>query len=567
MCISCNSMHRRLCRLEGGHLTCCQVERTLSQRRISCSGARRGTLAAAQQVETAATAAQRELEMHAEMHNLEMQLQELEELKAQLSRACRRVHTANARPRAPCPPIGHAWAAPWPTPACTGCSHEAQGPEGGAAVGTVRVGCTCARGRRLEPCASTGANSTMSNQCSVNAKLLRDLTNKLGLSEQLLQPALDEVAHLRRESAARAAQVKQLEAALAREAQQRLSLAKLALNAHTHLERAGLAAAALNSACEVTPVSEPLGAAVWSVAAHVESGLGALATDLLPLFGGAPRGATAVEQLRVLSQDSSPSPSLSSPGRAARSQTQASAQPSHMPLGGLGHAWVPPHESSPFSPRAPWRGFACHSSPAITVSPRSPLVTVRPSFGADTAILHGPARRALEQKQPLQPVGSALAQEARPTSVGTQWAQAGGLKTLPPDRSARGSLRGAVPLVAPLPLLCSSSPSVQWPLGDASRSVSTLTKGDGAFGPAHSAAAHRVDSSAAHCVDSLASLGARGPAASSRARAEAKAEAQEQFRPKAMVGMGAFSIHRPKMKAPPTLSSAFDGQGHRAPRE
>ena len=29
----------------------------------------------------------------------------------------------------------------------------------------------------------------------------------------------------------------------------------------------------------------------------------------------------------------------------------------------------------------------------------------------------------------------------------------------------------------------------------------------------------------------------------------------------------AMSIHRPKMKAPPALTSAFDGQGHRAPRE
>ena len=382
----------------------------------------------------------------------------------------------------------------------------------------------------------------MSDQCSVNAKLLRDLTHKLGLSEQLLQPALDELAHERR-------QVRELEAALAREAKQRLSLAKLALNAHTHLERAGHAAAALGSACEVTPVSEPLGAAVRSVATHVESGLGALATDLLPLLGGAPRGATAVEQLRVLAQDSCLSPSLSSPGHAARSQPQARAQPSHASLGGLGHAWMPPHETSPFSPR----GLARHSSPAIIVSPRSPLVAVRPSLGAETLILHGPARRALEQKQPLQPVGSALAQEARPTSVGTHWAQQGRLKTLPPDRSSRGA-------VAPRPLRCGSSPSVQWPLGDASRSASTLTKVDGAFGPPHSAAAHdRVDSSA--------SLGARGPAASSQARAEAKAEAQEQFRPKAMVGMGAFSIHRPKMKAPPALTSAFDGQGHRAPRE
>lgn len=390
----------------------------------------------------------------------------------------------------------------------------------------------------------------MSDQCSMNAKLLRDLTHKLGLSEQLLQPALDEAAHVRRETAR---QVRQLEAALAREAQQRLSLAKLALNAHTHLERAGLAAAALGSACEVTPVSEPLGAAVRSVAAHVESGLGALATDLLPLLGGAPRGATAVEQLRVLAQDSSLSPSLmSSSGRTARSQPQVRAQPSHASLGGLGHAWIPPHETSPSTPR----GLARHSSPAIIVSPRSPLeVAVRPSLGAETLILHGPARRALEQKQPLQPVGSALAEEARPTSVGTQWAQAGRLKTLPPDRSSRG----AVPLVAPRPLRCSSSPSVRWPLGDASCSASTLTKVDAAFGPAHSAAAHRVDSSA--------SLGARGPAASSRARADAKAEAQEQFRPKAMVGMGAFSIYRPKMKAPPALSSAFDGQGHRAPRE
>jgi hypothetical protein len=66
------------------------VERTLSQRRISCSGARRGTLAAAQQNATAVTAAeavQRELQMHAEMHDLEMQLQGLEELKTQLSGA------------------------------------------------------------------------------------------------------------------------------------------------------------------------------------------------------------------------------------------------------------------------------------------------------------------------------------------------------------------------------------------------------------------------------------------------------------------------------------------------
>ena len=379
----------------------------------------------------------------------------------------------------------------------------------------------------------------MSDQCSLNAKLLRDLTHKLGLSDQLLQPALEEVAHVRRESAARAAQVAQLEAALAREAQQRLTLAKLALNAHVHLQRTGLAVAALGSACEVTLVPEPLGAAARRVAAHVECGLGALATDLQPLLGGAPRGATAVEHLRLLAEE----PSLSPPGRAAPSHPQAQAQPAHESLGGHGHGWMPPHETSPFTPRETAR----RSSPAILVLPRSPLVALRPSAGGGGALLHGPARRALEQKQ-FQPVSSPLAEEGRPTSVGTQWAQAGRLKTLPPDKSSRG----AVPLVVPhRAMRGSSSLSAHWPLGDLPRSGSTLTKVDGAFGPAHSAAAHRVDSSA--------SLGARS-SASSRAQAEA-----EHFRPKTMGGMAAFSIHSPKMTAPPTLSSALDGQDHRRP--
>ena len=406
-------------------------------------------------------------------------------------------------------------------------------------VGTVRVG-GIGEGFTDQNHVPPGANSTMSDQCSVNAKLLRDLTHKLGLSDQLLQPALEEVAHVRRESAARAAQVAQLEAALAREAQQRLTLAKLALNAHAHLQRAGLAAAALGSACEVTPVPEPLGAAARRVAAHVECGLGALATDLQQLLGGTPRGATAVEQLRLLAEE----PSLSPPGRTARSHPQAQAEPAREFLGGHGHSWMPPHETSPFTPR----GTARRSSPAILVSPRSPLLALRPSAGGVGTLLHGPARRALEQNH-LQPEVSPLAEEGRPISVGTQWAQAGRLKTLPPDKSSRG----AVPLVVrlPHPLRCSSSPPVHWPLGDASRSVATLTKADGDFGPAHSAAAHRVDSSA--------SLGARS-SASSRAQAET-----EQFRPKTMGGMGAFSIHSPKMKAPPTLSSALDGQDHRRP--
>ena len=482
--------------------------------------------------------------MHAEMRELEMQLEGLEELKTQLSGAWSGVHTANARSGRRAHHARGATGLPrsrlrriMAQGLCRLLARGSPRPKAPSGVppcvGTVRVDCI-GEGFTDQNRVPPGANSTMSDQCSVNAKLLRDLTHKLGLSDQLLQPALEEVAHVRRESAARAAQVAQLEAALAREAQQRLTLAKLALNAHTHLQRAGLAAAALGSACEVTPVPEPLGAAARRVAAHVECGLGALATDLQLLLGGAPRGATAVEQLRLLAEE----PSLSPPGRTARSHPQAQAQPAREFL--CGHSWMPPHETSPFTPR----GTARRSSPAILVSPRSPLLALRPSAGGVGTLLHGPARRALEQKQ-LQPEVSPLTEEGWPISVGTQWAQAGRLKTLPPDKSSRG----AVPLVVrlPHPLRCSSSPPVHWPLGDASRSVSTLTKAD-AFGPA---AAHRVDSSA--------SLGVRS-SASSRAQAEA-----EQFRPRNMGGMGAFSIHSPKMKAPPTLSSALDGQDHRRP--
>ena len=312
---------------------------------------------------------------------------------------------------------------------------QAQGAEWCAARGTMRVACISEGSPTRIACVPPGANSAMSDQCSVNAKLLRDLTHKLGLSDQLLQPALEEVAHVRRESAARAAQVAQLEAALAREAQQRLTLAKLVLNAHAHLQRAILAAAALGSAREVTPVPEPLGAAARRVMAHVECGLGALAIDLQPLLSGAPRGATAMDQLRLLAEE----PSLSPPRRAARSYPQAQAQPARESLGGHSHGWMPPHETSPFTPR----GSARRSSPAILVSLRSPLMALRPLAGrAGVAFLPGPARRALEQQQ-LQPVGSPHTEEARPASVGTQWAQAGRLKTLPPDRSSRG----VVPLV------------------------------------------------------------------------------------------------------------------------
>ena len=152
MCIRPSAATRYVggCRLEGGHLTCCQVERTLSQRRISCSGARRGTLVEAQQAATAATAAeaaQRELQIHAEMHDLEMQLQGLEELKTQLSGACRRVHTANSRPGGAVPPYrSRLGRTTWPT-----CLRRprAQAPEGCAALGTVRVSCTCEGSRAV----------------------------------------------------------------------------------------------------------------------------------------------------------------------------------------------------------------------------------------------------------------------------------------------------------------------------------------------------------------------------------------------------------------------------------